>query len=275
MTHSDQDLPKAPAPSPRYPQANKNTIAADLRAAFAQYVEDGWVTDWLHVVKSGKEAEVHCCRAAPKHDDGCFALKVYKPAGYRSFKNNAQYTEGRIVDPGSGRPDRRLGRALRRKRQIGRRLESDIWTRTEFALLAQLHSAGANVPKPIATYGPTILMQFVGEDSGLPAPMLADVQLDPSNADRILKQILRNIRLLLRHEIVHGDLSAYNILLWHDRPVIIDLPQAIDCRTNGNGYSMLCRDLHNVMTYFSGADVGQTAATLAEQMWQDYQLGDL
>ena len=51
--------------------------------------------------------------------------------------------------------------------------------------------------------------------------------------------------------IVHGDLSAYNILAGRDGIVLIDLPQVLDLIANPNGTDFLHRDCVNVCTWFS------------------------
>ena len=50
--------------------------------------------------------------------------------------------------------------------------------------------------------------------------------------------------------IVHGDLSAYNILAQGDRLVVIDLPQIVDLIGNLNGMDYLQRDCANICTWF-------------------------
>ena len=49
---------------------------------------------------------------------------------------------------------------------------------------------------------------------------------------------------------VHGDLSAYNILAADDRLVIIDLPQVVDLVGNQNGMDFLLRDCANICAWF-------------------------
>ena len=51
--------------------------------------------------------------------------------------------------------------------------------------------------------------------------------------------------------IVHGDLSAYNMLWWQGRLVIIDFPQSVDAFANPHAPDLLHRDLRNVHEWFS------------------------
>jgi RIO kinase 1 len=52
--------------------------------------------------------------------------------------------------------------------------------------------------------------------------------------------------------LVHGDLSAYNVLAAGPRLVIIDLPQVVDLVGNANGMDYLLRDCTNICGWFRG-----------------------
>jgi len=95
-----------------------------------------------------------------------------------------------------------------------------------------------------------ILIEFVGQ-GGHPAPQLRDVRLSPAEAERLLEQALRNIEIMLSCSVVHGDLSAYNMLYLGGDVRVIDLPQAVDARTNRHAKSLLVRDVANVCGYFA------------------------
>jgi RIO kinase 1 len=55
---------------------------------------------------------------------------------------------------------------------------------------------------------------------------------------------------MAQHGIVHGDLSAYNLLAAGERLVVIDLPQVIDLVGNPQGTDFLMRDCANVCAWF-------------------------
>ena len=55
---------------------------------------------------------------------------------------------------------------------------------------------------------------------------------------------------MAQHGIVHGDLSAYNLLAAGERLVIIDLPQVLDLVGNAQGMDFLLRDCANVCAWF-------------------------
>ena len=56
--------------------------------------------------------------------------------------------------------------------------------------------------------------------------------------------------MMLAMDIVHGDLSAYNILVYQDEPVIIDVPQAMEMSIAPNAFAMMVRDLGNLEKFF-------------------------
>ena len=88
-----------------------------------------------------------------------------------------------------------------------------------------------------------------------------------------LARLLRNVEIFLDCHLVHGDLSAYNVL-WHDeRPWIIDLPQSLNLHTHRGGYEHLCRDVANLESHF--ARYGLRCGDFAHRAWARYRRGEL
>jgi RIO kinase 1 len=71
--------------------------------------------------------------------------------------------------------------------------------------------------------------------------------------------------------LVHADLSAYNLLWWQGRLVVIDLPQAVEFTTNPDAFELLHRDVANVGEWFSrrgvAVDVEAVYAELVSVAW--------
>jgi RIO kinase 1 len=130
------------------------------------------------------------------------------------------------------------------------------------------------VPAPIAQCGPGILMDYIG-DASRPAPMLVGATLSPEEARTLFEQAMRNIRVFLAKDRVHGDLSPYNMLLWKDRLVIIDLPQVVHARWNDEAFKVLQRDIENILQFFSRRGVEASATELAIDLWTRYRRGEL
>ena len=175
---------------------------------------------------------------------------------------------GRIVG------DARETRAVANKSRFGHQVAEAVWVGHEFDMLCQLHFAGADVPQPIAATGSAILMQFVGDESG-PAQQLREVTPAPADARKVLDRLIWNIERMLANNIVHGDLSAYNVLVRNDRPVIIDLPQAVDARSNGNAQELLRRDVTSICRHFERFGARANADRISEGLWRRFMRAEL
>ncbi len=65
-------------------------------------------------------------------------------------------------------------------------------------------------------------------------------------------------------DLVHGDLSAYDVLWWRERPVVIDFSQTVDIVTHPAALLLVERDPRSLGTYFARHGVRlDVAAALA------------
>jgi RIO kinase 1 len=235
---------------------------------FDAFFAEGLITDVVSQLKSGKEATVFMCRAGDAGDGKLLAVKYFRPRLGRGFQNRAAYQHGRFVG------DARTTRAVANKSRIGRQIEEGLWINHEFDMLCRLHFAGADVPTPHAAAGSAILMDFVGDETG-PAPQLRQLRLTACEARRMLDRLIWNIERLLANNVIHADLSAYNILVHNGAPKIIDLPQAVDPRTNGNARELLARDVDRVCRYLDRFGAHADPVALSADLWQRYQHAQL
>ena len=192
-------------------------------------VEDGLIDDVVSQLMSGKEATVYIVRCGSEQR----CAKVYKEAAKRSFKKAAQYQEGRKVR------NSRRARAMEKGSKFGRKQLEETWQNAEVDALYRLASAGVRVPKPYHFVDGILVMELVTDADGNPAQCLAEVTIGPIEAKTILTKLLSSVVKMLCSGIVHGDLSAYNVLMGHDGPVLIDFPQAIDSAANQNARKLL------------------------------------
>jgi RIO kinase 1 len=236
--------------------------------ALTAFIEEHWITDVLHVLKSGKEGTVYCCQAASHTGHEFLAAKVYRSREHRMYHNNVVYQEGRWIG------DRRLQRAVANKSRTGREFQSDSWVAHEFETLQLLHSAGASVPQPFARNGQALLMTYIG-DPVAPAPLLQHAGLSADAADPLFRRLLREIELWLDCGCVHADLSPFNILYWEGEPVVIDFPQAVDPATNAQARELLTRDLTNLCRFFARFGVRADAEALAGGLWRRMRSRDV
>jgi RIO kinase 1 len=235
-----------------------------LDEALESFLIEGLISEVITIVKTGKEAVVYCCRAGAALDTGLVAAKVYKPRSFRSFRNDAVYREGRVI------LNKRDARAFAKRTRHGREVGSGLWTNHEWETLQLLHAAGADVPAPIAQSAGALLLEFIGDVDGA-APALKGCDLSTAEAHTAYATILRNVELWLRNNIVHADLSAYNVLYWQGQAYAIDFPQAVDPRFNMNAYSLLLRDVENITRYFARYGVTRDPSEVVEQLWRAYE----
>jgi RIO kinase 1 len=235
------------------------------------------ITDVLALVKGGKEANVYCCTADPAIGVDLLAAKVYRPQQFRAIRNDALYRQGRDVLTATGRAvkktDHRIMRAIGKKTRFGTQVMQTSWLMHEYKTMGRMHQAGGTVPRPIAVSDNAILMGYCGE-AGWGAPTLNEVDLDPNEAATLYQEVLNNVELMLQHNLIHGDLSAYNILYWAGEITIIDFPQATDSLTNYNAYTILERDIARVCEYFAQQGVQREPAALTKDLWHRYVMPD-
>lgn len=233
------------------------------------FIGDGSITEVLYVVRSGKEATVYCCRGAAEFGGGLVAAKVYRPLERRNFHNDAIYQPGH--DAALSRRDKL---ALHKKTRHGRDVQYGIWIHAEFQTLRMLFEAGADVPQVFAHSNGAILMEYLGDEDAA-APMLSRATLPREEANQLLRGIIDNVAIWLRNNLVHGDLSPYNLLYWDGRVVAIDFPQAVDARFNPNAKALLVRDLENVCAHFTKYGIHANANRIANALWTNYKSGQL
>ncbi len=157
-------------------------------------------------------------------------------------------------------------RAVRNKTAFGAELTHISWLMHEYVTLQRLHALGAAVPQPVGVGDNAILMDFIGAP-GHAAPVLHGVTLPRAKAQALLAEVMRNIELMLQHGMIHGDLSAYNILYWDGKVTLIDFPQVTLSEGNHNAHRIFQRDVRRVCEYFRLQGVDCDADALAAALW--------
>ena len=231
----------------------------------AALVDDGKVDAVLRQLKSGKEASVYVVSCGA--DIRC--AKVYKDAEHRGFHKLAAYQEGRKAR-GS-----RDARAMAKRGRHGRRMQDAEWTCAEVTALYRLAQAGVRVPTPYGVYDRVLLMELVVDARGDPAPRLNDVDMSAEQAHLWHAFTITQIVRMLCVDMIHGDLSEYNVLLDANGPVIIDLPQVVSAASNNNAFSMFERDVNNMRAAFGRAAPELLQTSYAQEIWKLYQAGVL
>ncbi len=244
-----------------------------LLSSLRGFYDQALIIDVLSQIKGGKEASVYRCAAHPSVGEPLAAAKVYRPRKFRNLRNDKLYREGRsLIDIDGKTPkerDTRLKRAMEKGSAFGSQMAHTSWLMHEFTTLDTLHKAGGAVPKPIASSENALLLEFIG-DEHRPAPTLHEIALEPDEAYPLFVEVMRNIELMLQHGLIHGDLSAYNILYWDGTVTLIDFPQVVDVANNPHAREVLFRDVQRVCDYFTRQGVECNAASLADNLWWRY-----
>jgi RIO kinase 1 len=189
------------------------------------------VLDEVHgVVNAGKESRVYWGKNKEGRE---LAVKVYLTTSAEFRKGMFKYIEGDYRFKGVRHDTRSLIFA---------------WAQKEFRNLEQASRARVRVPKPVAVRNNVLVMEFIGKD-GVNAPSLKEQA--PSDPEKVYEVLLTYLeRLYRKADLVHGDLSEYNIMMWKGKIVIFDMAQAVPT-SHPMAEFLLRRDLTNVNRFFS------------------------
>ncbi|WP_340820252.1 serine protein kinase RIO [Methanolobus sp. WCC4] len=182
-------------------------------------------------ISTGKEANVFLAEG----EDRDIAVKIYRMSS-STFRSMEDYILG----------DPRFRNIRHSKRDI-----IFAWTKKEQRNLVRAKEAGVLVPEPIVAERNILVMEFMGEDE-VSYPQLKDIKLETETAREVYNTIINYINLLYnKANLVHGDLSEYNILIVPDtkEPVIIDMGQSVT-KEHPRSRDFLIRDIENIVRYF-------------------------
>lgn len=206
----------------------------------------GLFGDLVSAVALGKEANIFTAtkgRGVPGH----VVIKIYRLENC-NFKHMYDYL-------------REDARFMKTKPQ--RRAVVFAWAQREYRNLMLAREA-ITAPAPLGFRNNVLVMGLVGDErTGMVARQLKDI--GPDDPAAYHEQVLIAIRALWHHGLVHGDLSAFNILDKEGAPVFIDFSQAMP-RTSPQAQEYLERDLRNVASYFARFGVETDATAEAERI---------
>jgi RIO kinase 1 len=190
---------------------------------------------------AGKESKVYIA-VAP--DGSLRALKIYLTVS-AEFKKRMQYIAG----------DPRFSDIKKGSRNL-----MSLWARKEQKNMQAAHAAGVKVPAPIAVRNNVFVMEFISDNEGNPAPPLVNSEV---TSDDYLQTIEQVSLLYQRAQLVHADLSEYNIFKTCRGIMLFDFGSAVDVK-HPNSKQFLVRDIVNVNRFFTkrGIEVLDTAHAL-------------
>lgn len=203
-----------------------------------KFISNDVIDSMDYGVSTGKEADVF--RATTP--EGTFiCVKIYRTS-VSSFNDILQYIQG---DP------RFHGIKKERHGFI------QAWAQKEYRNLGRSIDHGVTVPQPISILNNVLLMEYVSDEVGNAAPLIKDVQIE--DPETVADQIIEDYhRMVTKARLVHADLSEYN-MLWHDeRPIIIDVGQAV-LLEHPMSREFFERDIRNLTRWFKKIDARKAA----------------
>ena len=179
-------------------------------------------------ISTGKEGNVF---RGTTPDKKFVAIKVYR-VSTSTFKHITKYILG----------DPRFKSLPKNRRDI-----IYAWTKKEYKNLQRAYKVNINVPKPIVSINNVLVMEYLGL-SNLPAPLMNNIKLN--DPQKIFDKIIQFIsKMYKKARMVHGDISAFNVLMHKNKPYLIDFGQGV-LTEHPNAQEFLRRDIHNMVRHF-------------------------
>lgn len=212
------------------------------RMLLLQMINRSIVSEIHGVVSTGKEANVYHAILYPDGDESKEvhrAIKVYKTS-ILVFKDREKYIEG----------EWRFRQGFNRG---SNKAMVKVWAEKEMRNLRRLYAAGIPCPEPIYLRLHVLVMGFLGDMKGYPAPRLKDVEFEEKEQGRwreLYLQCLAYVRRMYQAcRLVHGDLSEYNLLFWKEKLWVIDVSQGVEY-DHPHSLEFLRMDIKNVTDFF-------------------------
>ena len=217
------------------------------RMILLQMINRNVVTEVNGCLSTGKEANVYHALSISQEDGAESAvaplhraIKVYKTS-ILVFKDRDKYVTGEY-------------RFRQGYSKSNNRAMVKVWAEKEMRNLKRIYASGIPCPEPVQLRLHVLVMGFLGDKKGVPAPRLKDVELVGSDIEARWKslylQLLGYMRILYQTcRLVHADLSEYNILYHNDTLWLIDVSQSVE-HDHPRSLEFLRMDIKNVSDFF-------------------------
>ncbi|MEF8848980.1 MAG: serine protein kinase RIO [Candidatus Thermoplasmatota archaeon] len=196
--------------------------------AIEKLMDDKIISAFDFPISTGKEGNVF---RAINPEKQFLAVKIYR-ISTSTFKHITRYIVG----------DPRFKSIHKNKRDI-----IYEWTKKEYKNLKRLKEINVKSPTPFETNKNVLVMDYLGSKE-YPAPRLIDIT--PEKPKEIFNQIIKDIsKMYKKANLIHCDMSPFNILIHKNTPYIIDLGQGV-LKDHPNSKEFLRRDIKNIVKYF-------------------------
>lgn len=207
-----------------------------------QLINRGTIHAINGVLSTGKEANVYHALSDPastSEDSSPLhrAIKVYKTA-ILVFKDRDRYVTG----------EHRFRNGYNKSNN---RAMVKVWAEKEMRNLKRLWAAGVPCPEPLFLRLHVLVMGFIGDKKGWPAPRLRDAPIEDEKVwDMLYLELLSLMRdMYQKCKLVHADLSEYNVLYHKKKLWIIDVSQSVE-HDHPRSTEFLRMDIKNVGDFF-------------------------
>ena len=149
--------------------------------------------------------------------------------------------------------------AIHQYKKGSNRAKVKVWAEKEMRNLRRIYTSGIPCPEPVYLRLHVLVMEFLGDRKGIPAPRLKDVMFDKDEADgkwhELYVQVMGYMRVLYQKcRLVHADLSEYNLLYHKDKIWMIDVSQSVEY-DHPRSLEFLRMDIKNISDFFARKSV--------------------
>ncbi|MCJ1276508.1 protein kinase rio1 [Puttea exsequens] len=217
------------------------------RMILLQMINRNVVSEVNGCLSTGKEANIYHALSISQEEDSKAAkpplqraIKVYKTS-ILVFKDRDKYVTGEY-------------RFKQGYNKNNNRAMVKVWAEKEMRNLKRIHASGIPCPVPVQLRLHVLVMGFLGDRKGMPAPRLKDVELVGVDVEHrwnmLYLQLLGYVRILYQTcRLVHADLSEYNVLYHEDKLWLIDVSQSVE-HDHPRSLEFLRMDIKNVDDFF-------------------------
>lgn len=191
------------------------------------------------VIGHGKESTIFHATGrdiddVPNQD---IAIKIYKSDLNVAFKTRDSYNKSKC-------PTYKFDKPKSKNDSLNK------WAERGYKNLKSMRKANINCPDPILLRKHVLIMSYLGDESSIPSPTLKDATLDTAQLRQSYDQVIEIMRQMYRTcDLIHGDLSEYN-LLWHKNQVyVIDVSQSMSS-SHPSANRFLYRDCKNILAFY-------------------------
>ncbi|BEI81500.1 hypothetical protein CcaverHIS002_0206600 [Cutaneotrichosporon cavernicola] len=210
-------------------------------------------------VSTGKEANVYLAfpgsdtPSEPYPYPPAIAVKIYRTA-ILNFRSRQKYIVGEHRFAGGYSSARNARKMV------------SLWAEKELRNLRRLVAGGVRAPIVIEQRDNVLVMEFLGRE-GVASPRLKDADISNSKLARLYGEVLVAMRRMYHDcQLVHADLSEYNILYHDSHLYIIDVSQSVE-HDHPNAFDFLRSDIRNVEDFFTKRSGGAVKTLGLRRAW--------